>query len=216
MRTNSKMEKKQNGEDIIQVKAPVQKRSRETRRRIVKAARSLFTELGFEETTTHLIAARAGLSVGGIYAHFKNKEVIFLDILEMRSKEAYQATLDCIDTICSDNMPLGQALEFLFHTWYQVHMKHGKLNQEMQKFCIMNRMAARIHDRWEKAEGEKILALMQKYQNELQVDDLNTAVVVIARATHEVFQYLYRERDRVDAMAVLSSLIVMVKKFLLY
>lgn len=201
--------------NIHELKEPVQKRSIETRNRIVEAARSLFTELGFEETTTHLIAERAGLSVGGIYAHFKNKEIIFLYILELRSKEVYQVTLESVAKIRSENMPLEEVLGCLFRTWHQAHIKHGKLNREMQKFCIMNEAAARIHDHWEKAEADEVLSLLKEYQDELKVDDIDSAMIVIARATHEVFHYLYRERERIDEMIILDSLITMLKKFLM-
>jgi len=196
------------------VKEPVQKRAMETRQKIVAAARALFTELGFEQTTTHLIAERSGLSVGGIYAHFKNKEGVFLHILEQRSRYAYQVTLDTVAAIQKQQMPLDDALDFLFQTWYQAHLKHGKLNQEMQRFCLMNETADKIHGQWESAEAEEVKALIQMYHKDLKVDDIPSAVTVLSRATHEVFQYLYKERERVDEMGVLSSLVLMVKKFL--
>ena len=196
------------------LREPVQKRSRQTIRKIVEAARELFTELGFEETTTHLIADRAGLSVGGLYAHFKNKEGIFLYILEQRSREAHKITLDCIADIRRKKIALNEALELLFRTWYKSHTKHGKLNKEMQKFCIMNQAAGRIHDQWEKAEADEVLSLFSEYGEELKVEDPKIAVIVIARATHEVFQYLYHEKDNIEEQSVLANLIRMVQNYL--
>ena len=90
---------------IPKVKEPLQERSRETRRKIIEAARDLFSEIGFEETTTHLIAERAGMSVGGLYAHFRNKEELFLFILEQRSSEIYELTRKCVTEIVDRGHP---------------------------------------------------------------------------------------------------------------
>ncbi|MBW2218760.1 MAG: TetR/AcrR family transcriptional regulator, partial [Deltaproteobacteria bacterium] len=51
---------------------PVQKRSIETRNRIINAAKKLFAEKGFDDTNTNLIASQSGLSIGSVYAHFTN------------------------------------------------------------------------------------------------------------------------------------------------
>ena len=66
-----------------------------------------------------------------------------------------------------------------------------------------------------KAEAEKVMAFMKAYQVDSNVEDLDAALIVISRSTHEVFHYLYREGDDLDKRAVLSSLITMVKTFLL-
>ena len=209
------MKQSHNVPDSLPLKEPVQKRSIETRRKIMEAARELFKELGFDETTTHLIAERAGLSVGGIYAHFKNKEEVFLHILEVRSQDSYNTTHETLGIIRDQGMPLDEALEFLFENLYQVHMKNGKLNLEMQKFCLMNETAGRIHDHWEQAEVDEVRALMKEYPGDLKVNDVDAAMVVISRAVHEVFQFLYQEKSQVDDQAVLKALITMIKKFLL-
>ncbi|ACL06121.1 TetR/AcrR family transcriptional regulator [Desulfatibacillum aliphaticivorans] len=208
------MKNPENTPSFLNIKEPVQKRSRETRRKIVEAARDLFTEMGFEETTTHLIADKAGMSVGGLYAHFQNKEDIFLYILELRSKEVYQITLDSLKVIQEKNIALDQALDHLYRTWYKAHTRHGKLNQEMLRFCMMNETAGKIHNYWEKAETDAVKSLIARYQEDLAIADVDSAVTVVARSTHEVFHYLYREKDSVDENAVLTSLITMVQRFL--
>lgn len=48
----------------------------ETKDRILKAALQLFNELGSDAVTTHDIAAKADLSPGNLYYHFKNKNAI--------------------------------------------------------------------------------------------------------------------------------------------
>ncbi|NIY74747.1 TetR/AcrR family transcriptional regulator [Thalassospira sp. HF15] len=53
-----------------------------TRIRIVNAATALFKKNGFENVTIDQVMAAAGLTRGGFYAHFKNKEDLFVACVE--------------------------------------------------------------------------------------------------------------------------------------
>jgi len=55
---------------------PKQARGLQRYERILDAAANLFSENGFEVTTTNEIAARAGTSIGSVYQYFGNKEAI--------------------------------------------------------------------------------------------------------------------------------------------
>lgn len=50
-----------------------------TRARIVEAARVLFNRHGFERVTIDQIMAKAGLTRGGFYAHFDDKQMLFTE-----------------------------------------------------------------------------------------------------------------------------------------
>lgn len=195
-------------------KQPMQERSRETRRRIIQSARELFTEVGFEETTTHLIADRARVSVGGLYAHFPNKEEIFLTIMEERSRAIYEVTKNCIQTILDEGMKPDAAIEYLFDTMYTAHTAYGKLNREMRRFATVNEEAASIHDRWEIEEAKEVIGWLEGIREKLTVDSLPIAITVIGRSTHELFHFLYNYRELVDERRILTELQVMVKRYL--
>jgi AcrR family transcriptional regulator len=54
---------------------------------VVEAARALFEEIGFQETTIRMIAERAGLSPGGVFTTFEDKVAILCQIVgEYREK----------------------------------------------------------------------------------------------------------------------------------
>ena len=53
-----------------------------TRIRIVNAASAQFKKHGFENVTIDQVMAAAGLTRGGFYAHFKNKEDLFVACVE--------------------------------------------------------------------------------------------------------------------------------------
>ncbi|HTI68205.1 MAG TPA: TetR/AcrR family transcriptional regulator [Caulobacteraceae bacterium] len=56
-------------------------KKRASRGRVVEAARVLFEEVGFQETTVRMIAERAGLSPGGVFTTFDDKVAILCQIL---------------------------------------------------------------------------------------------------------------------------------------
>jgi len=49
----------------------------ETRAALVGAARALFTEKGFQDATLEDVAARAGVTKGAVYHHFRDKRELF-------------------------------------------------------------------------------------------------------------------------------------------
>lgn len=52
-----------------------------SRARVIGAARDLFEEMGFQETTVRMLAERAGLSPGGVFTTFDDKVAILCHIL---------------------------------------------------------------------------------------------------------------------------------------
>jgi AcrR family transcriptional regulator len=74
-----------------------QERSRETRRKLVKAALDLWSERGFEtgidSTTAEEIAARAGVAKGTFYFHFARKEQVLLEMGWLTARVLYEDAL---------------------------------------------------------------------------------------------------------------------------
>jgi len=65
------------------VRTPQQARSRRTRQRVLDAAVSCFEDHGYDETTTAMIAAEAGVAVGTIYGYFQDKRDILLELFDV-------------------------------------------------------------------------------------------------------------------------------------
>lgn len=64
-----------------------QNRRQETRRALIKAARALFLEKGYAATGTPEVVARAGLTRGALYHHFKDKQALFLAVVEAEAAQ---------------------------------------------------------------------------------------------------------------------------------
>ncbi len=78
-----------------------------TRTRLIEAARSLFASRGYEGATTAAIAAVAGVAEGTIYRHFKDKKELLLACLEPVISEAMERSL----ALAADGITLRQLVE---------------------------------------------------------------------------------------------------------
>jgi AcrR family transcriptional regulator len=77
-------------------RTPVQTRSQQTVARILDAASSLLSQLPLEDVTTTRVAAEAGLSIGGLYRFFPDKQTI-IDAIAVRHVEQFRSSLE--DTV---------------------------------------------------------------------------------------------------------------------
>ena len=59
----------------------------ESRQRILAAASDVFAERGFEKASVREVAARAGISVGGIYLYFRTKEELYAGLMRSQMDE---------------------------------------------------------------------------------------------------------------------------------
>ncbi len=67
---------------------PARPRTRQTRRRLLDAGRTLFAQHGGPDAvTTHTIAAEAGYASGTFYLHFKDKHSLFHELAEEAASE---------------------------------------------------------------------------------------------------------------------------------
>ncbi|MGU3436466.1 TetR/AcrR family transcriptional regulator [Actinomycetes bacterium M1A6_2h] len=67
-------------------------RGARTRTRVVDAARELFEDVGFRETTMQSIAAKAGVASGTAYQYFQDKSDILLYLLSELEEQLYRET----------------------------------------------------------------------------------------------------------------------------
>ena len=86
--------------------------SSQTRDRLVRAALELFTTRGYHETTTPLIATRAGVAEGTIYRHFPSKE----DLLNEIFRAAVRAFLEPLKAMDPER-PCRERLDALATRW---------------------------------------------------------------------------------------------------
>ena len=187
----------------FKVKKPQQKRSKETRLKIIDAARQLFEEVGFDATTTTLIAERAGVSIGGIYARFNNKMEMFWIILDQNSRETFRFLKNAIDRALEQHKDLNDSLAAIIPDIYQAYRINDKLSYEISRFIVMNQRAKEIHDYWEKQEHKELKRYFSFFLKSASPEDIEAAVTVVHQATHGLFSFMYQNEAHIDEERIL-------------
>jgi len=83
------------------------------RRRIQRAARTVFAEKGYAKTSIEQIAREASLSVGAIYLYFRSKEDLYVSLLE-ETLETFDADLsEVVNRGDSPDVRLRAAWDYL-------------------------------------------------------------------------------------------------------
>ena len=81
----------------IEIREPIQKRSIETKEKIIKAGFDLICNEGYYKTNTSKIAKKAGVSTGIVYQYFKDKHDIFIRGLEKYADSIFYPSFDIFD-----------------------------------------------------------------------------------------------------------------------
>ena len=132
---------------------PKQPRGQETYGAILIAAGHLFAERGYEETTTHVIAREAGISVGALYRYFADKKAICLalyqqDVSDLRAR--LLAGLDITDMIGKDLRHIVRAtLALAFDVYAEQSALRRVLSEQSRKIpelgALRRALEAELH-----------------------------------------------------------------------
>lgn len=100
---------------------PQQSRSQETYGSIIEAAAQLFAERGYEQTTTHQIAAAAGVSVGALYRYFDGKQAILRELYEQEMSGLRARALEEFSIADLVSKDLGQLLRKTLELAFRIY-----------------------------------------------------------------------------------------------
>jgi AcrR family transcriptional regulator len=95
---------------------------------IFEAALLCFNETGYDKTNSETIAARAGMSKGGLFHYFKSKKQLFLELFQYRVNKYFDQMKSCIKEEDSPEDRLRMLVKEA-----GLVLKH---NVEFYKFCI--------------------------------------------------------------------------------
>jgi AcrR family transcriptional regulator len=103
---------------------PQQARGQRRIDKLLDAAEQVFSEKGYGDATTNLIAARAQTSIGSLYQFFPNKEAILRAIVA-RYVEELRAFFAQTLSVDADKLPLASFLEHLIQGLAKLREAHA-------------------------------------------------------------------------------------------
>lgn len=95
------------------------------KQRIIDAAIEVLKENPIEDTTVRKIAAKAGLTTGAIYHHYKNKDEVLFDVV----RQSLQFTHKLSDTVKNENNP-KHGMELMDEIVLQVAKRISKVDEQ--------------------------------------------------------------------------------------
>jgi AcrR family transcriptional regulator len=94
-----------------------------TKEKILDVAMQVFSAYGYEGASIRAIAKAAGISIGGVYLYFRNKEELYLNLIKDRIEEQVLLTKEAV---ASAGSPEDGLRAFL-----SLHLQYGIKNKEL-------------------------------------------------------------------------------------
>ncbi|HZV46441.1 MAG TPA: TetR/AcrR family transcriptional regulator [Thermodesulfovibrionales bacterium] len=92
----------------------------ESKQKIMKAAMDVFSRKGYAKANIREIARTAGISVGGVYLYFKNKEELYRSLINERMLDIGSKT----ETIAGKTQSASEALSHFLSLHLENALKH--------------------------------------------------------------------------------------------
>ena len=195
------------------VRRPKQQRSMEMKEKILDAALQLFCEKGYYNTTTNEIALKAGVSIGSLYSYFKDKDTVFLEVLDRYHEKFDMAKKDVLkdtDLLIRDSRTW---LRLLIENLIQVHEESKELNRELNVLSHYNpQVAAIVEDQREKTLQSTIGYFMQ-FQNNFHTDDMEATAIVIFDFISATVDRIVFDKNEIDRNRLINATVDVIQKY---
>ena len=163
------------------VRKPQQKRSRLMTEKIVSTALKLFCEKGYYNTTTNEIAKEAGISIGSLYSYYKDKDTIFLEILN-RYHENFLTVFEKIrDDVNQAHYKQDKRawLRILLDELVDLHLSVKTLNRELKGLYYIKDEVREIMDQQSKKIQAETFELLSRNPHEIHSGNLEIMSLLI-------------------------------------
>jgi len=93
-----------------------------TKEKILDSAMKVFSTYGYAGSSIRTIAKAAGISIGGVYLYFRNKEELYLDLIKARIQEQAHKTKEVVASAGSSTGGLN--------AFISLHLEYGIKHRE--------------------------------------------------------------------------------------
>ena len=198
---------------------PVQKRSIETREKILNAAWTLFAEKGYFKTSTHDLAERAGVATGSFYGYFNNKKEVAIEIIRRFYKEASEKTLYNFSIQIGDNdaenLDAGRrVVRLMIQSLKEFHAVNKMLHKEGMALILLDEDVSKINCEEEDKIIAFLITLLQQHQQLIRVNDIEAAAILIFRISDEIIHRIMINKEEIEEERLLGELEDMICSYL--
>jgi AcrR family transcriptional regulator len=126
-------------------------RSESTRELLISAARRLFTEHGYEGTSTEEVVRQASVSRGALYHHFEGKRDLFRAVFEEVEREIYERVVAAIGSVTEVDRRVSTGVRTFFDAC---------LEPSAQRVALLEAPTVLGWETWREIDGQFFFGLI--------------------------------------------------------
>lgn len=193
------------------MRKPVQKRSQEKKEKIKNVAIKLFSEKGYHNVSTNEIAKNASISIGTLYNYFSDKKAIYDELVG----DLYTQILSQIspEVLSPSDSPIV-LIERYVNLIMEGHTYMTNFQREITALSYQNAEFRKLEDNYRAIATEKILLLLQNYENYLRITNLDTVSFILQTCIEAVIHEVQFYEIPYDKAAIIKELIQMLSRYL--
>lgn len=194
---------------------PKQKRSIETREKILNTALQLFCQNGYFKTTTNEIAKVANISIGNLYFYFKDKDTIFFEIIKLYNESFLNVHEEFYkEMMLKDDRKLW--LHKLMDNMIRIHENSKELNREIYILCFSNPELEALMQKQREQIEKVVLDYIMYFEDKIQIKDIEAAVTVVFALLNSVVDEITWSKNKIERERILSEAVNAIEKYLFY
>ena len=177
-----------------EIREPIQKRSIETKDRIIEAGFELICNDGYYNTNTSKIAKKAGVSTGIIYQYFKDKKDILMSGLERYADDIFHPMLH-MSNINLEKNDISSLMKSMIKKYISNHKLSAVAHEEIVSMAHSDKDIANFFYEREIKMTKKISDSLT--ENGLKIDNIYEKVHIVMglvdNLCHEIVYHKHKE-----------------------
>jgi AcrR family transcriptional regulator len=196
---------------VQKTRIPQQKRSIETRTRILVAAKVQFAKNGFHGTNAKEIAAAAGVSVGSFYSYFKDKKELFMEIFREHIEDKIVRILGEHQF---DPNHRKESVYRLIKAMLDANEPYPQFHREVLAMRYSDPEVEAVFNEMDRHSLDHVEQFIEQFRDQLRITDIKTAAHVISAAVEEVICSITIFGEDQDADRLIDGLADMIHRYL--
>ena len=177
-----------------EIREPIQKRSIETKDRIIEAGFELICNDGYYNTNTSKIAKKAGVSTGIVYQYFKDKKDILMSGLERYADDIFHPMLH-MSNINLEKNDISSLMKSMIKKYISNHKLSAVAHEEIVSMAHSDKDIANFFYEREIEMTKKISDSLT--ENGFKIDNIYEKVHIVMglvdNLCHEIVYHKHKE-----------------------
>jgi AcrR family transcriptional regulator len=176
----------------------------------------LFSDRGYEETTTNHIAKRAGVSVGTFYKYFIDKREIFLEIYREYSQKIQSTVATKLDPEEWRGVDLHTGIRSLIRTAFQSHMLDPGLQHAFARIAMKDPEFENVRTEIRALLRAPLERLLENRRHDMRTQNIALAAFLIDEAVEACLHRNISQPPPFSEEELIEELARMVTGYLTY